>query len=210
MRVQPFEPSSLIGAVDPVEGTTLVAGETVWFCRDAKVGYHSSTITYLVQANGGRCVACRRSHEFEQITLPLVARRPITWRRDTLHPPATVTTAARGATTTWVGSLDRTVRDVKPSPTGAYLIEFDPVSAPSADFRLVILPPSVPEWTRFGIDIATYRGRRVRVRGRVHDHPWWRRVMVVTQPSEITFLDASARTSIRWQPPDSAPERQDS
>jgi hypothetical protein len=60
--------TSLIGALDPVDGSMLSLGERVWVCK-CRVGYHDASHAFLVTHNRGVCVSCGRVGLMQPIIL---------------------------------------------------------------------------------------------------------------------------------------------
>ena len=192
--------ANLVGVEDAFEHTPLQPGETVAYCTRDKVAYHLSTYQFLRAQNQGRCCVCGKPDAIVTRTLPgtfvgvPVPEAPPVRPQVPVMPGEKVITLEE--VPNFVGRavlVEAFVHEVyQTANTGTYFVRFQPRQyrePPFSGFKLVIFPNYQSEWYDSGMEIESYEGQHVRVRGVVQVHPKWGVEILVNSPRVIEVVE---------------------
>lgn len=206
--------ASLLGQLDPLEGTPLAAGERVAVCDRCGVAYHISTMTFIRQSNKGACVSCKTVGKFSTVVIPrgdAVAKsdepkvdpNPVaatTAKSDTIDVADGRIFDAAGRPIIQVPQLweyvgrevafEGIVLHARLTGGGAWFLHFERFRTALDGFRGVILRRDLFHWQVEDIDPGRdYQGQWLRLTGKVRDDPFWGLQMMLTAPEQVRILD---------------------
>ncbi|MFM9108825.1 MAG: hypothetical protein ACKOWF_19240 [Chloroflexota bacterium] len=201
---RPFDPADFIGVNDPYTLTPLEAGEVVRYCDSCKLGYHASTIDFLLQANDGRCAHCNVPNRWITVELPGGKPEipvPVPAQAPSQPDGAAVTLAKIWDHVDQIVTFEGYVHTVFQSrSTGTWFVKFEQTRTPLEGFRLVIWSRYTSRWTDRGLDIRAYEGKTIRVRGLIRDDPNYGIQMLIDGPDAISVpTDAVPDQRIIWK-----------
>ncbi len=186
-----FHPESLLGANDPYQLSPLLPGETIIYCENCNLGFHATTVEFLRAQNGGRCSACNVPNRWRTYTLPGGSAVKTPEGVDTPAAAGTLVKLDRiwehvGQFVTFEGYVHQVYQS---RSSGTWFVKFEDTRSPLAGFRLVIYNGYTKAWTSEGLDIKTYEGATLRVRGLIRNDPAWGIQMLIDRPEVISIVD---------------------
>jgi hypothetical protein len=211
-----WAPEHLVGLNDPYTLTPLAPGERIEYCTNCHLGYHLATVAMLREGNRGACVGCMQPGRWRVFILPggdgLVTELPA------VAPVASDTLVRLDKIWDYVGHIvtfEGFVHRVQQSRSSAtWFVVFEPKRNPLEAFRLVIYNRYSKNWLDEGIDINSYSGKVIRVRGLIRVDPNYGIQMLINQPGVITIVDDEKRDAVAdsaapENPPDPYPPAND-
>ncbi len=217
------DPLHFIGQTDPLEGTTLLAGERVSVCTRCGAAYHLAAMSFIRGATGGACVSCGTAGMFQLLTLeagaqilatptPVVLPHPTEQKpvrpapfaaqpRDTAGRPIIQLHQVRDHIGEEVAFEGRVLR-VHLTGGGAYFLYFERAARVLDGFRAVIRPRDIFHWEIEGlVPPDAYPDQWVRIAGRIVDDPRWQLEILIQRPESIQILSGPTEAA-GWRPDD--------
>jgi hypothetical protein len=173
------QPSDLKDLHDAFTGAPLNPALGLHQCMNCQVYYHSGSVVVLREENAGRCVACGSTR--------LVARSAQEAGEGRDHDPDVVTLANFRSHFNRVVTFEGVVRELKVSRSGKdYALMFEQASWKKG-LKLVFFRRSIANVGGVNF-IKSLRGRHVRVRGLLINHPIFGPEIIISERSMILSI----------------------
>lgn len=210
------DPLHFIGQTDPLEGTSLTAGETITICTRCGVGYHLSSMSFVRSVASNRCVSCKTVGQFENLILVAGASATmVVTPAEESKPAADFVVAVNPVDADgrpiiqlhqvrdYIGedvAFEGRILNVRLTGGGAHFLYFERAARVLDGFRAVIRPRDLFFWEIEGVIPADdYPDQWVRIVGKIVDDPRWQLEMVIQRPEAITIINEPTQPA-GWSP----------
>ena len=209
------DPLHFVGQIDPLEGTPLIAGETISVCTRCGVGYHLASMSFVRSVANNQCVSCKTAGRFESLMLVAGATATAAATAAETKPAAGYVVAINLVDSAGrpiiqlhqvrdhIGeevAFEGRILNVRLTGGGANFLYFERAARMLDGFRAVIRPRDLFFWEIEGITPADdYPDQWARIVGTIVDDPRWQLEMVISRPEAITLIETPTQPA-GWSP----------